>query len=354
MRSDFNKTIWVIVPVYNAEKWIRKCVRALQRQTYPNWKAVLVDDGSTDRSGLICDELAGKDERLVVLHTPNAGSNQARINGILQVPDDCYCIFCDSDDELTPNALLWLMEEAERSGADLICGSVQRMLNKIPIPAKKEPFFLNPQVYDHKGIVEKLYVACFGKYSGFPVALWSKMYHSSKLKEAMINPDPKPRFFAEDLNVTLHLLPNLDSISVISQTVYRYRLGGGTSRFMPTFLEDSLLMYHNKMKYVHLCEVDYDIKRLVAIELKNIVGTYLFMCEKFATFPHGSLEDEVRYVCGLEELADAMNRFTTDRSGFQGLSDAIRTKNYLLIAELIQNEVRKAGTKDFLKRILMH
>lgn len=73
MNSPQHDTIWVIVPVYNAQKWIKKCVRSIQKQTYSNWKAVLVNDGSTDRSGQICDELARKDDRLIVLHTSNSG-----------------------------------------------------------------------------------------------------------------------------------------------------------------------------------------------------------------------------------------------------------------------------------------
>lgn len=351
MKSVLENTIWVVVPVYNAEKWIKKCIRSMQRQTYTNWKAVLVDDGSTDRSGQICDKMAEKDKRLIVLHTPNGGAYQARVNGILQVPDDCYCVFCDSDDELLPDALQLLLEEAERSGADLVCGGTQRVLKSIPLPAKDDPFIKNPRVYDRREIVGELYVSCFGS-SGFPVGLCSKMYRSGKLKKAMLNQDPQPKCFAEDLNVTMHLLPELERISVVDQTVYRYRFGGGTARFMPTFLDDSRLMYHNKLKYAPLCEVDDDVERLVAIEMKNIVGSYLLMCEKYGVFPHGSLEEEVRHVCGLEELVDAMGRFDHDRSGISGLYEAIAAHDESAICSLIRNRVKQTRKQDFIKRLL--
>lgn len=353
MASMIDKTIWVVVPVYNAEKWIKKCVRSIQRQTYTNWKAVLVDDGSTDSSGKICDGLAQKDERLLVIHTPNAGAYQARVNGILQVPDNCYCVFCDSDDEFAPNAFQCFIHEAERSDADLVCGVIQRMLKDIPLPRKNDAFFMDPRVFDRKQIMGALYASCFGISTGFPVNLCGKMFRSGKLKKAMQNQDPRPRNFAEDLNVTMHLLPDLDRISIISDTVYRYRFGGGTSRFMPTFLEDSALMYHNKLKYAHLCEADYNVEQLVAIEWKNIIGTYLVMCEKCKTFPHGSLEEEVRYVCGLEETKDAFTRFTDSHSGIAGLAAVIRNGNQSEICGLIREQVKKDQLRDFIKGLVL-
>ena len=70
--------ISVIVPVYNVEKYIGKCVESIERQTYDNLEIILVDDGSTDTSGLICEELARKDKRLRVFHQDNKGLSEAR------------------------------------------------------------------------------------------------------------------------------------------------------------------------------------------------------------------------------------------------------------------------------------
>lgn len=351
MNSSQCDTIWIVVPVYNAEKWIKRCVRSIQKQTYTNWKAVLVDDGSTDRSGQICDELAAKDSRLIVLHTPNSGAHQARVNGILQVDDDSYCVFCDSDDELAADALELLHDEAVKSGADMVCGGTQRVLNRIRFPQKDGAFIMNPQSYDRQQIMCDLFISCFGL-SGFPVGLWSKLYRSSILKKVMTNLGPAPKLFAEDLNVTMHLLPELDRVSVISQVVYRYRFGGGTSRFMPTFLSDNLIMYHIKMEHAHLCTSEHDVEELIAIELKNILGTYLVMCEKNQRFSQDSLMDEVRYVCSLAETEDALGRFDNDKSGIPGFADALRQKDYQMICRLIQNQVQRTKKQDAIKKLL--
>lgn len=78
------ETIWILIPVYNVEKVLDKCIRSIQRQTYTNWKAVLVDDGSTDRSGVLCDEYAAKDPRIMVPHTSNGGPHRDRPKDILK------------------------------------------------------------------------------------------------------------------------------------------------------------------------------------------------------------------------------------------------------------------------------
>lgn len=352
MNPHNHDTIWVVIPVYNAEKWIRKCVRSLQRQTYPHWKAVLVDDGSTDRSGELCDCLARKDNRLIVVHTSNTGASQARINGIKQVTDDSYCMFCDSDDELTPNAMELLHREAIRTDADLVCGGMQRVLKSIPLPKGSDPFIANPKCYGQEEIMRDLILSCLGA-GIFPVSLCGKLYRTGSLKNVMTNLEEAPQCFAEDLNVTLHLLPHIECISVVDRVVYRYRYGGGTSRFMPTFLEDNLLMYRIKQRYAHLCTSEWDVAALIAIEMKNIIGSYLVMCEKHQRFSQGSLENEVRFVCDLDEIRDAIGRFQHDKSGIPGLSNAIRAGDNARICQLIRNEVARTRKKDLIKRILM-
>ena len=74
--------ISVIVPVYNTEEYLVRCVESIQKQTYRNLEIILVDDGSTDESGMLCDELAQKDERIRVIHKENGGSSSARNEGI--------------------------------------------------------------------------------------------------------------------------------------------------------------------------------------------------------------------------------------------------------------------------------
>lgn len=348
---DNTELIWILVPVYNVEKVLDKCIHSIQRQTYTNWKTILVDDGSTDRSGFICDEYAKKDSRITVVHTPNGGLPVARINGIRQINDTGYCCFCDSDDEMPDNALQLLYQEAKRSGADIVCGNVERVLRKITISKGSSlACFANPKVYEKDEILRSLYLCCFGG-GGFPVSMWGKLYRTRMIRSVMLNMDCHPKFFAEDLNVTMRLLPKASRVSVIKETVYIYRVGGGTSKFMPTFLEDNILMYHLKMQMANMCTSELNVRRLVGIELKNIVVSYLIMCEKSQCYPAGSLERETRAVCALNEVEESLSMLTGDCSGLPGINQPLIDRDYNKICSLIRNEVKKERFKDWLKKI---
>lgn len=76
------RMIAIVVPVYNAQKYIKQCIKSIQKQTLKNYKLILVDDGSEDLSGIICDNLAQKDQRIIVIHQENKGSVEARKTGV--------------------------------------------------------------------------------------------------------------------------------------------------------------------------------------------------------------------------------------------------------------------------------
>jgi glycosyltransferase involved in cell wall biosynthesis len=110
--------ISVIVPVYNIEDYVRKCVESIMAQTYKNIEIVLVDDGSTDGSSAICDELAETDARIKILHTANGGQSVARNLGI-KVSKGSYITFIDGDDYVTVDYILHLYELIKDHHADI-------------------------------------------------------------------------------------------------------------------------------------------------------------------------------------------------------------------------------------------
>ena len=96
--------ISIVVPVYNVEAYVAECLDSLCAQTYEDIEILLVDDGSSDRSGEICDSYAQKDERIRVFHTVNSGVSEARNRGIEEAEGD-YLVFVDSDDKIHPQLL---------------------------------------------------------------------------------------------------------------------------------------------------------------------------------------------------------------------------------------------------------
>ncbi len=110
--------ISVIIPVYKVENYLERCVRSVCNQTYPELEILLIDDGSPDRSGEICDVLAGQDARIRVIHKSNGGLSDARNAGIDASTGD-WLAFVDSDDWLDPRMLEILKIQAEKYGAEI-------------------------------------------------------------------------------------------------------------------------------------------------------------------------------------------------------------------------------------------
>lgn len=109
----------IIVPVYNAEKYIRKCLDSILAQTHTNWEAILVDDGSPDNSGAICDEYAAKDNRFRVIHQENGGVVNAR-NKAIATANGEHLAFVDSDDYIEPDMLKEMVSLAKRESLDIV------------------------------------------------------------------------------------------------------------------------------------------------------------------------------------------------------------------------------------------
>lgn len=111
--------ISIIVPVYNVEKYIRRCLDSILAQTFTDWECICVDDGTPDNSGKICDEYAKKDSRVVVIHKENGGVSSAR-NAGLDVAKGEYVTFCDSDDWIEKETYETVIKVAENNCVDLV------------------------------------------------------------------------------------------------------------------------------------------------------------------------------------------------------------------------------------------
>ena len=123
---DFHAHISVIVPVYKVEPYLHRCVDSILAQTYKDFELILVDDGSPDKCGVICDEYASKDRRVVVIHLENGGLSAARNAGIdwaFENSDSDWLTFVDSDDWVTTDYLHTLLTAAQYAGTNISVGN---------------------------------------------------------------------------------------------------------------------------------------------------------------------------------------------------------------------------------------
>lgn len=126
--NDNAPLISVIIPVYKVEQYLDECVNSVRNQTYQNLQIILVDDGSPDNCGAMCDGYAGQDARITVIHKTNGGLSDAR-NAGMKIAKGSYLFFVDSDDFLHLRTIELLEKEAERTGADIVMAGTHPFLD---------------------------------------------------------------------------------------------------------------------------------------------------------------------------------------------------------------------------------
>lgn len=316
---------------------------------------MLVDDGSTDGSGSICDEYAKKDSRITVIHQPNKGSVSARNAGIFseRAQQAKYLCMCDSDDVMPKNALEKLTTVAEKTQADCVCGNTSRMYRGIAIPSRFVPPVFSDgktKVYSNAMIRSDLYISCFG-ISNYPVSLCAKLYKTKLITEASMC-DPIVHFMGDDLSVTLRLLPKTQRLAIIPDIVYNYRIGGGTSRFMPHMMDVFLSLYRFKQKMAREYPMPQNAEYLMSVEMKNILLAWLEMCAVQGGYDKNALLKETARVCALPEIQYAVRQKDFSEKQPDGIRKAIQNGESEEICSFVYEHIKVGRFRRFVKSIL--
>lgn len=201
--------ISIVVPVYNVEKYLERCIDSILEQTFEDFEILLVDDGSKDSSGSICDELAKKDKRLRVFHKSNGGLSDARNYGLERIRGD-YVTFIDSDDFIGKNYLKTLMDQMVENNADISMISSAAIYDDDPVPEETEG---KCYVMDGKTAFKVLVCREMLSWSA-----WGKLFKKSIVKELRF---PKGYCY-EDLHTIPYLISNSSIFAYCSKVEYYY------------------------------------------------------------------------------------------------------------------------------------
>ena len=181
-----NRTkVSIIVPVYNSEKYVAKSIESLIKQTLKDIQIILVDDGSKDNSGAICDEYATKDERVMVIHKENAGQAKARNSG-LDIAQGKYIMFLDADDMYEPDTCENMYNVAEENQADYVSANYI-MIDENDVKRPKPAF--DTEKYGEFELKLSDYTKSFFVMNSTP---WNKIYNLQFLNENKIRFDVNP------------------------------------------------------------------------------------------------------------------------------------------------------------------
>jgi len=212
-----NALISIIVPVYKSEKYVEQCIRSVICQTYSCWQLILVDDGSPDKSGSICDFFASKDSRIIVIHKENGGVSSARNCGI-ENASGSYVLFLDSDDLLSENCLSVLMNQPDIPDVSFFS------FTKFDDNYKKKSELTSFSSNDEN---ETLVMALNLKQDPYTSEMfcfpWNKMFRMDLLKENNIR-FPTDICFREDEIFMYRYIKHCRSIKMLSDSLYLYRV----------------------------------------------------------------------------------------------------------------------------------
>lgn len=238
MKDDL---ISVIVPVYNVEKYLHKCINSIINQTYKNLEIILIDDGSTDNSGKICDEYALKDNRIKVIHKENGGLSSAR-NAGLDICSGDYIGFVDSDDYIAEDMYEYLYVNFKKNNADVaMCNFYNVFENRI-----EKSFSIND--FDLSEQETMLSINLKYAYNAF-IAVWNKLYKKTIIKSIRF---PLNKC-SEDSAILIDWILKTKKMSYTSNASYYYvrRVNSLSNRKIDEHLFDEVENFNKILKICH-------------------------------------------------------------------------------------------------------
>lgn len=206
----------VIIPVYNVQDYLEECVQSVQDQTYPNVEIILVDDGSTDKSGALCDELAAKDGRIHVIHKENGGLSDAR-NAGLKLAEGEYIAFVDSDDILNTEAIEVLEALCEQTGADVAIGQTEPFLEQVSSQSEKKEAKTEKVSYEEA--LRRMFL-----HQQIGHEAWGKLYRRA-LWQTMTFPEG---LLYEDYATIYAVIAQCRMVAICYRPLYYYRVRSGS------------------------------------------------------------------------------------------------------------------------------
>lgn len=298
--------ISIIVPVYNAEDYLDRCLHSVLEQEFSSYEVILVDDGSTDASSLICDRYSSTDPRFITLHQANKGVSAARNAGVNMAQGE-YIMFLDADDTLLPFALESMAESL--LGEDVVIGGYGVFVGDV---LSKE---MKPQrTFSYKGNdYQKFFTENITRNCALLDAPWAKLFRNKAIRGICFNEDLN---YAEDKLFVFEVLAKCKSVMTVSHAVYGYhkREGSlGSDLSSDEHIKKLMKFLPEYIKVVSaLCDLYPTVDKLKSLYHVDVVGRYLCrILNIFATRQSTLLNEEtVSWVYSLMDADKSLGVFS--------------------------------------------
>lgn len=337
----------VIIPVFNTVSTLKRAVRSVCRQTYSNLELILIDDGSTDGSGELCDVLATKDPRIRTIHQPtNQGVEEARYRAIQETQGE-YVMFCDSDDWMIKDSVEKCVKIAEREDVDAVHFQHFRIYDKLGLWKQKVTSRTTEVKLSQQEIMTDIYPSYFGR-SGTYVPVWSFCFRKNLLEKSDIL--PLGQKILEDQVFSMRVMPQMKSLYLSTIYGYAYRHGGRTSAYNLDVLEDMKRLYHFELECIEKYNVEPTSFDFAAYELKN---NFLHHIEELLILRHDKSEI-IKFINAelnapiYEHLFEVYASATT----LAPINEAVKAKNAEVIIDLLTPITQQHKRRRIIKSLL--
>lgn len=330
--------IAVVVPVYNVKPYLEQCVNSILGQSYPVHEVLLVDDGSTDGSGEICDQLAIRYACVRVIHKQNAGLGFARNTGIENISaENSHVMFCDSDDWFEPDMVEALARAIEDSGADCAIGGFTKRDDS---GSSQFELRLDNFVWEGedliRGLVPRVCGSAPGVSDSVPMSVCSSIFAKKNIDEYNLRFLSERDVLSEDFIFKFQYLKTCKSVATSSCVGYSYRtnMGSLTTSYRSDRFEASLHFYDFSSRLVEGLPSEEDCKRRLQKTL--FVNIKMCICQEAACANGKTRRDAItaiRKMTGDERLLKIIEEYPCDELGLtqRGFVMLLRRRAALLL-----------------------
>lgn len=299
MDAEKNELVSIIVPVYNTEKYLAQCIESILNQTYSKFELLLINDGSTDGSGDLCDTYAKQDRRISVIHQKNAGVSMARNTGLDHACGE-YIMFVDSDDYIDPE----LVEEAHRtirkSDADIyICGLIVENFQAGKIVSKETYAAKEKSVYSLNELLENMNVSYPAQYIYGPC---HKLYRRKAIENEAVRFDLRLSVW-EDFLFNQKVLAKVRSVQISDKVYYHYRKERGdslSSSFNPMYYDMTAYVFDQMRELLKTAECTERRRQQFEYEYFETL-IYGFISCYFQPYKTTGTQDRLCAICKVSE-----------------------------------------------------
>lgn len=324
------KLISVIIPMYNASRFIKQCVKSILKQTYKNFELLIINDGSTDNSLDICSRF--NDQRIKIINQKNAGCEYARLTGIKQSKGEYIC-FVDADDWIAKDYLEKLIVPAEKYDVDVVCINSYKTLDRYGLIRLKgqQNSFLKEGLLTIDALSDFYNIYVYNRV--FTNNVWGKLYKATIIDVDSIS--PAGIFYGEDLLFNLRVTYNIKSCYLVNEYKYYYRYGGYTIAEYNKYWEDNIRLYY-AIKEFALENHNRELQNIISYSLISIFHWMIIYLCKFLHQPKSGVRDFISSVLNSEIYAE-MDITCNFNPMFL---EAIQHKNIDAIMKVVESDVK--------------